>query len=587
MSVTKVSTDAFAKRSIYSGMESFVWPYELELLQEIQNAHKQTDLGILAGLLSEQLDREEKNSAERKASNSKIADGSDANGDSVQWSDGTAWKRVTITKLEVRNNGGRKTARLEITNVPPEFRAGWFTNFTSAALRGESSAPPRTDTISALRLYTDGYTPPSFPDLPAPKGQYEDIYFSPWQDAWNRRTIMPEFSAKAEKDGKPVLLQLRVMVTHLAVERGEVYCLVRRQSSNETAIEGWFSGINRVLFGRVNSPSNLPVQPQPTSNSAEAKTETVNLEKNWTKSFPTFLKEFAIVIGDKPETLPRGAFGILVAQNDKSEDIWMIPQFYPFRPGAQLGEAKTTSKFKGQIIQWNLTVSKVVDDPKTGDVVIEFKPPNLANYHPLLKVCNYLNAKVQPPDRNNSRTLVAGQKVNIEAEIGFNMFEGLDVFVGVGPNEGVFGMGLSLRDAKLLNTLTKGDRSSANTTVTGKNGMATGNSPKTTQNAPSTSKNWPKYSGELNGGMEVRVKNPNEFGVKVGLRSAGKGKDFVVDANGIQSVRVPNGRYDIYFQYSTDPDGLYQGDSFTLNDNGVEIQIVKVVNGNYGIRKVK
>ncbi len=50
---------------------------------------------------------------------------------------------------------------------------------------------------------------------------------------------------------------------------------------------------------------------------------------------------------------------------------------------------------------------------------------------------------------------------------------------------------------------------------------------------------------------------------------------------------MPNGRYDIYLQYSSDPEGLYQGDSFTLSNNGVEIQIVKVVNGNYGIRKVK
>ena len=87
--------------------------------------------------------------------------------------------------------------------------------------------------------------------------------------------------------------------------------------------------------------------------------------------------------------------------------------------------------------------------------------------------------------------------------------------------------------------------------------------------------------------MEVRVKNPNDFKVRVGLRSGGMGKDFLVDANASQSVRVPNGRYAIYFHYSTDPEGLYQGDSFTLNDNGVEIQIVKVVNGNYGIRKVK
>jgi len=98
---------------------------------------------------------------------------------------------------------------------------------------------------------------------------------------------------------------------------------------------------------------------------------------------------------------------------------------------------------------------------------------------------------------------------------------------------------------------------------------------------------WLAMSEELSGQMEVRVKNPNEFKVKVRLRSDGKGKDFTVPADDIQSVRIPNGHYDIYFQYSTDPEGLYQGDSFTLNDNGVEIQIVKVVNGNYGIRKVK
>jgi ankyrin repeat protein len=98
---------------------------------------------------------------------------------------------------------------------------------------------------------------------------------------------------------------------------------------------------------------------------------------------------------------------------------------------------------------------------------------------------------------------------------------------------------------------------------------------------------WPSYSSELMGSHEVRVKNPNDFKVRVGLRSDGKGKDFIVSPNGTESVNVPNGRYDIYFNYSSDPSGLYQGDSFTLNDNGVEITITKVVNGNYGIRKVK
>lgn len=99
--------------------------------------------------------------------------------------------------------------------------------------------------------------------------------------------------------------------------------------------------------------------------------------------------------------------------------------------------------------------------------------------------------------------------------------------------------------------------------------------------------NWPAYSRELDGRMMVGITNPNEFEVKVGLRSGDSGKDFVVNAHSTRSVGVPNGRYNIYFQYSTDPDGLYQGDSFALNGNGVEIQIVKVVNGNYGIRKLK
>lgn len=104
--------------------------------------------------------------------------------------------------------------------------------------------------------------------------------------------------------------------------------------------------------------------------------------------------------------------------------------------------------------------------------------------------------------------------------------------------------------------------------------------------APAAAK-WPAMTSELSGGMEVRVRNPNEFSVKVGLRSGGKGRDFTVAANGVKSAYVPNGSYDIYFQYSTDPDGLYQGDRFTLRNNGVEIKIVKVVNGNYGIRKVR
>jgi hypothetical protein len=97
----------------------------------------------------------------------------------------------------------------------------------------------------------------------------------------------------------------------------------------------------------------------------------------------------------------------------------------------------------------------------------------------------------------------------------------------------------------------------------------------------------PSFTQPLKGTNEVRVKNPNDFNVLVGLRYGNRGRDFDVPANGVSSVFVPNGEYEIYFVYSNKPDALFKGDDFSLNNNGVEIQIVKVVGGNYGIRQVK
>lgn len=97
----------------------------------------------------------------------------------------------------------------------------------------------------------------------------------------------------------------------------------------------------------------------------------------------------------------------------------------------------------------------------------------------------------------------------------------------------------------------------------------------------------PLFSQELEGRNPVRVVNPNGFSVAVGIRSGPKGKDFDVSAKGVQTVYIPNGKYNIFFVYSDRPDALFEGDSFALNSNGVEIRIVQVVNGNYPIRQVK
>jgi hypothetical protein len=102
----------------------------------------------------------------------------------------------------------------------------------------------------------------------------------------------------------------------------------------------------------------------------------------------------------------------------------------------------------------------------------------------------------------------------------------------------------------------------------------------------STAAVLPPFNGELNGNNEVRVKNPGDSAVQVGLRSGSRGQDFQVSAAGVHSIYVPDGNYDIYFIYAKDRESLYQGDSFALANNGVQITLVQVVEGNYNVRKV-
>jgi hypothetical protein len=151
------------------------------------------------------------------------------------------------------------------------------------------------------------------------------------------------------------------------------------------------------------------------------------------------------------------------------------------------------------------------------------------------------------------------------------------ILTGAGNNKGkVLIIGVNVKNVEIKSTTTN---------LAGPSDTARNGNPRPIPS--SRTSNLPKYQEEVRGTTEVRVKNPNDFSVMVGLRSEGRGRDFSVPAKDSKSVYVPDGRYDIFFQYSSDPDGLYQGDSFTLKENGVEIQIVKVVNGNYGIRKVK
>lgn len=98
---------------------------------------------------------------------------------------------------------------------------------------------------------------------------------------------------------------------------------------------------------------------------------------------------------------------------------------------------------------------------------------------------------------------------------------------------------------------------------------------------------WPRLTGDMAGPNPLRIRNPNGYTVKIALRCGTRGLDFSVAALDSTTVHVRDSRYDIYFQYSDDPAALYQGDSLTLSGHGAEIQPLQVVDGNFGICRVK
>lgn len=185
---------------------------------------------------------------------SEILVGSHPGGDVVHWSDGTVWKQVTVMAVQVKDLGQGQQVRLEITNVPSGFKTGLFTNFVSVAMRSEEDViRPIKEAISVTKLYTQGYAPRPAANLPSVKADFSDMYLCPWQPAWDAQGVDSEDILKTRnpKDGKPKLMQVNVVITHLAVEQGKLYCLVRRSKTNKTSIEGWYTDIEVVVFDWV------------------------------------------------------------------------------------------------------------------------------------------------------------------------------------------------------------------------------------------------------------------------------------------------------------------------------------------------
>jgi hypothetical protein len=79
---------------------------------------------------------------------------------------------------------------------------------------------------------------------------------------------------------------------------------------------------------------------------------------------------------------------------------------------------------------------------------------------------------------------------------------------------------------------------------------------------------------------------PNEYNAQVNLRSGSQSVNLSVAAQSSGSVQLPDGTYQVFFQFSDRPGQRFQGDDVSLHGNVAEIQLVSVVGGNYGLRPV-
>jgi hypothetical protein len=84
----------------------------------------------------------------------------------------------------------------------------------------------------------------------------------------------------------------------------------------------------------------------------------------------------------------------------------------------------------------------------------------------------------------------------------------------------------------------------------------------------------------------LRVTNPNEYSAQVDLRSGSQTANLSVAAHSTGSVQLPDGTYQVLFQFSDQPGRRFQGDDVSLHGNIAEIQLVNVLDGNYGLRPV-
>jgi hypothetical protein len=81
----------------------------------------------------------------------------------------------------------------------------------------------------------------------------------------------------------------------------------------------------------------------------------------------------------------------------------------------------------------------------------------------------------------------------------------------------------------------------------------------------------------------LRIRNPNKYSAAVELKSGDEKHNLNVAANDAGSMELPDGTYEVFFQFSDRPSRRFQGDDVSLRGNVAEITLESVSNGNYGL----
>ncbi len=89
----------------------------------------------------------------------------------------------------------------------------------------------------------------------------------------------------------------------------------------------------------------------------------------------------------------------------------------------------------------------------------------------------------------------------------------------------------------------------------------------------------PTFTYQLReGSYEIKIHNPLDVEVTVGIRSEKRGKNFTIEPGGVRSVKVPRGEYQIYYIRSDEPSRVIDGGSVNIDGlfvGDVDIHLIR------------